>query len=190
MTTDTNGGLYGVGAEELKQNWLWFLVLGIILDVLGLFALTWAVVATIASVVIFGWLLLIGGVLSVAHAFLRRRWGGFFLDLVAGLLYLVVGLMFIANPVAEAIVLTLLLALVLIIGGLFRIVTAVSVRFHHWGWMLLNGVISLLLGILIWQQWPAASLWVIGLFVGIDLIFYGLSLMMLGLMAKGMNTPA
>jgi uncharacterized membrane protein HdeD (DUF308 family) len=146
--------------------------------------LSWSVVATIATVALFGWLLLIGGILSLVHAFMRRRWGGFFLELFAGILYGLVGLMMLFNPVASAEALTLLIAVFLMVGGVFRIVTALSVRFHHWIWLLLNGVISLLLGVLIWRQWPASGLWVIGLFIGIDLIFYGWSLIMLGLTVK------
>jgi len=186
MSTGTNEGLHGVGAAELKRSWGWFLALGIALIVLGLFALSWSVLTTILSVEVFGWLLLFSGILSVVHAFLRRRWGGFFLELFAGILYLVVGLMLVGNPAAGAVALTLLIALSLLIGGIFRIVTALMVRFHHRFWLLLNGVISLLLGLMIWQQWPVSGLWVIGLFIAIDLIFYGWSLVMLGLTVKSL----
>jgi uncharacterized membrane protein HdeD (DUF308 family) len=72
----------------------------------------------------------------------------------------------------------------LMIGGVFRIITALTVRFHHWIWVLLNGVISLFLGLMIWGQMPEASLWVIGLFIGIDMIFYGWSLIMLAMMVR------
>ncbi len=78
----------------------------------------------------------------------------------------------------------MLIAVFLIMGGTFRIVAALAVRFHHRAWVMLNGVISLLLGLLIWSQWPVSGLWVIGLFIGIDMIFYGWSLIMLGFTAR------
>jgi len=75
----------------------------------------------------------------------------------------------------------LLVAVFLLFGGIFRIAAVLTVRFHHWSWMLLNGGISLLLGLMIWAQWPWSGLWVIGLFIGIDMIFYGWSLIMLAM---------
>jgi uncharacterized membrane protein HdeD (DUF308 family) len=178
-----------IGAEELKRGWGWFLALGIVLVILGVVALSWAVLTTLVSAVLFGWLLLVGGVLSVVHAFLRRRWGGFFLELFAGILYAVVGLMIVGNPAEGALALTLVIAVFLMVGGLFRIITAVTARFQHWVWVLLNGVISLLLGLMIWRQWPVSGLWVIGLFIGIDMIFYGWSLIMLALAVRGLPQP-
>jgi uncharacterized membrane protein HdeD (DUF308 family) len=180
-------GLHLVGLQELRKNWGWFLVLGIALLVLGTIALGASVAMTIVSVLLFGWLLIVGGVLEAVHAFWRRKWSGFFIDLLTGILYVVVGFMLVANPAASAVALTLIIALFLMFGGIFRILVALSVRFHNWGWLLLHGAINLLLGILIWQQWPLSGLWVIGLFIGIDMIFNGWSLVMLGLAAK--NIP-
>jgi uncharacterized membrane protein HdeD (DUF308 family) len=191
MSTGTNQGWHLIGAEELKRNWAWFLAVGIALVILGLMALSWSVLATLVSVAIFGWFLLIGGILSVVHAFLRRRWGGFFIELFAGLLYVLVGMLIVGNPAESAVALTLVIALFLLIGGVFRIVTALVVRFQHWLWMLLNGVISLLLGVMIWSQWPVSGLWVIGLFIGIDMISYGWSLVMLALAVRSLpSAPA
>lgn len=96
--------------------------------------------------------------------------------------------MVVANPGATAVALTLLIAMFLIFGGIFRIAAAVSVRYPNWGWVLLHGGVNLLLGILIWRQWPLSGLWVIGLFIGIEMLFNGWSLVMLGLSAK--NLPA
>lgn len=172
------------GLDVLRRNWGWFVALGIVEIVLGIVAVGASYFATLATVLLFGWLLLIGGVLSIVHAFWRRQWGGFFIDLVTGILYVFVGLMFIGNPAVAAVTLTLLIAVFLVMGGIFRIVAALAGRFHHWGWVLLNGIITLLLGIMIWSEWPWSGLWVIGLFIGIDMIFYGWSLVMVGLTAK------
>jgi uncharacterized membrane protein HdeD (DUF308 family) len=124
-------------------------------------------------------------VLSAAHAFWRKQWRGFFLDLVTGVLYAVAGFLMVAEPLAAAASLTLLIAMLLLIGGIFRIVVALSGHLDHWGWVLLNGVITAALGVMIWRQWPSSALWVIGMFIGIEMIFYGWSLVMLSLIAKG-----
>jgi uncharacterized membrane protein HdeD (DUF308 family) len=191
MTNGTNlAGLHLIGLAELKRNWGWFLGLGVCLIVLGVIALGSSVLATMATVVFIGWLLLIGGILEAVHAFWRKQWGGFFIDLLTGILYVVVGFLVVANPAATAVTLTLLIALFLMFGGTFRIVVALLLRFPHWGWLVLHGAISLVLGIAIWIRWPWDGLWVIGLFVGIDLIFNGWSLVMLGLAAKQLPEPS
>jgi uncharacterized membrane protein HdeD (DUF308 family) len=178
------------GLEPVRRNWGWFVALGIAEIILGMIAIGSSVAATIVSVIFFGWLLIIGGVLSVAHSFWEKQWSGFFLDLVVGLLYIVVGFMMVGNPAAAAISLTLLIALFLFMGGIFRIVAALTGHFQHWGWLLLNGVITLVLGIMIWRQWPWSGLWVIGLFIGIDMIFYGWSSVMIGLAARRLGAIA
>jgi uncharacterized membrane protein HdeD (DUF308 family) len=190
MFNEAHRGPHEIGIEELKRSWGWFLALGIGLIILGIAALGHSLVASLVMVSLFGWLLLVGGILAVAHAFLRRRWGGFFLDLFTGLLYSAVGVLIVDHPAESAAGLTLLIALSLLIGGAFRIVMALTVRFQHRVWMLCNGVISLLLGLMIWRQWPMSGLWVIGAFLGIDLIFYGWSLVMLGIGAKGLPDQA
>jgi uncharacterized membrane protein HdeD (DUF308 family) len=131
--------------------------------------------------------MVLGGILQGLHAVACKGWGGFFVDLLAGLLSVVVGFLMIANPEATAVALTLLIALFLIFGGIFRIVVALTVRFHNWIWLLLHGAVNLLLGIMIWRQWPLSGMWVIGLFVGIDMIMNGWALVMLGLAAKNLR---
>lgn len=172
------------GLEAVRRNWGWFVALGVAEIILGMIAVGSSVAATLVSVIFFGWLLIVGGALSVGHAFWEKQWSGFFLDLVTGILYVVVGFMMVGNPEAAAISLTLLIALFLFIGGIFRIVAALTGHFQHSAWVLLNGVITLALGIMIWRQWPFSGLWVIGLFIGIDMIFYGWSSVMVGLVAK------
>jgi uncharacterized membrane protein HdeD (DUF308 family) len=180
--------LTGVG--ELKRSWGWFLALGIVLIVLGTIALGSALVMTIASVFFFGWLMIIAGVMEAVHAFWRKRWAGFFLDLLTGILYVVVGWMMVTNPKESALLLTLIIAMFLLFEGVFRIVAALSARYPHWGWVLLNGVISLVLGLMIWRQWPYSGLWVIGLFVGIEMLFNGWSLVMLSLASRRLPEEA
>lgn len=184
------GSLALVGAEVLRARWGWFVGLGLLLVVLGLVAVGHSLLFTVASMVLLGWLLMAAGLAEAVHAFSCQAWGGFFVDLLTGLLYLVAGFLVVSNPAATAVTLTLLIAMFLIFEGLFRIVIAVTVRFPHWGWLLVHGAINLLLGISIWRNWPLSGLWVIGLFVGIDLMMNGWSLVMLGLTAKNLPTAA
>ena len=179
-------GLFLVELDNLKRNWGWYLPLGILLILLGVVAIGSSMLMTIVSVEVFGWLLIVGGAFEAVHAFWRKEWGGFFLDLLAGILYLVVGFMLVANPAASAVTLTLLIAMFLIVSGIFRVVSCVGARPPHWGWLLLSGALNLLLDALIWQQWPVSGLWVIGLFVGIEMLLNGWSLVMLSISAKNL----
>jgi uncharacterized membrane protein HdeD (DUF308 family) len=167
----------------LRSSWIWFLVLGIAMLVLGTFAISWACLTTltVAATWLFGFLMIAGGIAEIVNAFYAGRWSGTLLHMLIGILYAVVGLMIVDQPERAAIELTLIIAVFLVISGIFRIVFAISERFNGWGWVLLNGAISLFLGILIFKQWPASGLFVIGLFIGIDLIFNGWAWVMLAL---------
>ena len=170
---------------RLRNVWIWLVILGITLMAVGAVAMGAAVITTLTSAVIFGILLLGVGAIQLVNACLARSWRGFLIHVFVGLLYLVVGGLMVEHPVQAAEGLTLLLAAALLLGGAVRVTFALIESFAGRGWMLLNGVISVLLGVMIWQQWPAASLWVIGLFIGIDLVFSGWMSLMLGLMVKG-----
>ena len=170
--------------REFRHNWGWFLGLGVILIVAGTIALGSSVMATLVYVIFYGWLLLIIGVIEAVQAFWQRKWGGILVHLLGGILAAVVGLIIVANPGAGALVLTLILAVFFMVTGLFRIMAALMMRFPHWGWLLVSGVITLTLGVFIWRQWPVSGLWVIGLFIGIDMIFVGWSWVMAALAAR------
>lgn len=176
--------------EEFRRNANWFLALGIILIILGTVALGRSIFVTLASMVFLGWLLVIGGVIEAVQAFWQRQWGGFFLHLLGGVLYVIVGLMVVVNPQVGALALTLLMALFFLIAGAFRIIGSLTMRFPEWRWVLLNGIVTFLLGLLIWKQWPSSAFWVIGLFIGINLIFTGWSWVMLSLTARRLASQA
>lgn len=169
--------------QSLQGHWRWFLALGIAMAVIGAFAIGWACIATVTVTAtwLFGFLLIVGGIAELATAFSAGRWSGTLIHLLIGVLYTMVGLMIIEQPEDSAIQLTLIISIFLMVGGIFRIVTALSERFAGWGWVLLNGGVTFLLGLLIYKQWPVSGLWVIGLFVGIDLIFNGWAWIMLAL---------
>jgi uncharacterized membrane protein HdeD (DUF308 family) len=173
--------------EAIRGNWGWILALGIVLVVVGTIAVAMPFIASLASAVAFGVLLLMGGIAQLVGAFWTRDWSGFFLSLLIGVLYVVLGLMFLRDPGDALLAMTLLLACVLLVGGLFRIIGSLMYQFPHWGWVLVGGIINFVLGILIWQQWPVSGLWVIGLFVGIDLIFTGWTWVMLAFAVKNLR---
>ena len=176
--------------EGLRKNWFWLLVLGILLVVVGLMAIGSAVVATLTTVLVLGILFLAGGIVEIATSFWAHCWRGFWLQLLAGILYLVLGFLLVQHPVATALGFTIVLAAAFMIGGLFRIISALVDHFHGWGWVLLNGVVTLVLGVMIWRKWPEDALWVIGLFVGIDMVFAGWSWIMMALAARSVPTQS
>jgi len=165
--------------EGLREHRGWFLALGVVLIVLGIAALAYDVLTTIISVLVFGWLLLIGGVVEVFHAFRIHGWGGTLLHLLSALLAIIAGLIFIRNPLAGALTLTLVLGALFLVEGIFRIFG--MTRFGLSGWGVVGGIITAILGVLLLVHWPSSGLWFIGFAVGIDLIFRGWAWVMLGL---------
>ncbi len=169
------------GLEKLRGMWWVFAVLGIVLILLGVWAIGAPQVVTLATMTLFGILLLVGGVIELVSAFWTGKWSGFSLQILGGVLRVVVGLILVERPGLTAAAFTLMLAVFLMVGGLFRIAIALSERFPLWGWTILNGAVTLLLGVLIWQDLPEVGLWVIGMFIGIDLVFAGVLWLMVGL---------
>jgi uncharacterized membrane protein HdeD (DUF308 family) len=168
----------------MRHLWWLFLILGLVSIVVGLVAISAAFIATLASVVAFGVLLVIAGITEVIHAFTVRNGRGFAMHLLAAALYLLVGVFMLEDPVQAAAVLTLLLAASFFVGGVLRIITSIAVHFPAWPWVLLHGVVDLFLGFIILSGWPSSSLWVIGVFVGIDLLFHGWAWVILALTVR------
>jgi uncharacterized membrane protein HdeD (DUF308 family) len=169
------------GLVALRGDWFWFVSLGIALIIVGCIALSSVVVASIATALAIGLLILLGGIAEMVGASWCRGWSGFFQHLLTGVLSVVIGLFFLRAPGDALLALTLLTASFLLVGGIFKIVAALSYRFGAWGWSLASGIIDLVLGTMIWQEWPASALWVIGVFLGIHLIFRGIDWIGLGL---------
>jgi uncharacterized membrane protein HdeD (DUF308 family) len=180
------GGLIQENLKAVHDSWGWFLVLGVCLVILGVAILSYTgmVYATLATALVFACFMLVGGVVYIVDAFFTRSWGGFFLSLLAGVLHLAVGAIILEHPERTLEVFTLLMAAFFFVEGLFRIVAALAGRFHYWGWMLLNGVVTLVLGVMIWRRWPDDALWIVGLFLGIDMLVSGANYIALGLNAR------
>ena len=163
------------GIDEVRGSWGWFLALGILLTVLGVACIVFDVTATFTTVLVICWLLLIGGVFALVHAFTVGNWGGFFLFLLSALLRGFTGYLLIRYPLIGAESLTLVLASFFIVGGLFRAIGSGMAKFPSWGWAVFSGVVSVALGVMVLWQMPITGLWFIGLAVGVDLIVDGVA---------------
>lgn len=182
MNTQTNNG-------ALQKYWGWVLTLGILLVVLGCVAVGTPFLATITSIVVFGWLLIFSGFSQFFFTFSYRESDNFFMYVLISILTMLIGIFIVANPEATAITATLLLAAFFLAVGIFRVYSALVLRFRNWGWMLVGGLISVVLGILILLHWPSSALWIIGLFIGIELLFTGWSFILAALVLKNARAP-
>lgn len=161
---------------EAIQYWGWFLVFGICLVVLGIAAVVRAAQATVVSMMFFGWLLVLASAIEIAQAVVVGQWGAvFFEHLLAAILFAITGALIIMRPTMSAEVATVLMAVFFLVGGLFQLVGSVAAKWPGWGWQAADGIITFVLGLLVLVEWPASGLWMIGLFVGIDLILFGLA---------------
>ena len=177
---------------ELSRNWGWLLALGIVFLVLGAIGLGISAAVTVATVLLFGVLLCVGGVLQAINVFKCRGWKSTLLHLLIALLYILAGVMLVREPVAGSMVLTILLGGVFAATGILRITMAVQLARigFAWGWMGFAGAASLVLGAMILFQWPASALWVIGLLIAIELIFHGWACVMMALALKAVRGTA
>lgn len=165
--------------DGLERDRKWFLAFGIFSIILGLVALSVPLLTTLLSVIFLGSILLVSGIFQIFRSLGANRDREFPLHLVIGVLYGIVGIIIIFNPAISAVSFTLLFAAFFIAAGALRIIRAAVARFSNWAWMVLSGIVTLALGILVWAGWPVSGLWVIGLFVGIEMVLYGWSIVML-----------
>jgi uncharacterized membrane protein HdeD (DUF308 family) len=166
----------GAGLAPLRLKWGWIVALGVVYVVAGVIALGSVVMATIASVYVVGIMMLLAGVFEVIHSFQIKTWGRFLFWLALGVLYIIAGFVAFDNPLLTAVWLTLILGAVLVASGIVRIFLGFNMQGGTpWGWVVASGVITLLLGIIILIHWPVSSLYVLGIFLGVDLVFAGAS---------------
>src|SRR5262245_15425246 len=174
MTADLFTSLENEGANV--RAWITFA--GILSLAIGTGAIIYSGTATIASVLVFGWMLVVAGFVQIANAFQVRYWSGFFLYLLDGIVRATVGTLLVLYPGSGAEALTLILSFYFIAGGLFKTAAASILRFPSWGWTVASGLVAVVLGVMLAMQWPASSTWFIGFAVGLDLILYGWALLM------------
>ncbi|MFC9247858.1 HdeD family acid-resistance protein [Streptomyces sp. NPDC057136] len=166
--------------KKLSRSFSWLAVLGILLVLAGLVGLVYTGVATLTSMLLFGWLLLIGGLVGLLHAIQSRGTSFFWLGVVVAALNIAAGVVVIRHPQGSAEALTMFAALLFLTGGVFRLVGSVVVRGPQFGWTLLQGAFGLLIGLLVLFDWPHSSLYVLGTFFSLALLFDGLGLIAFG----------
>ncbi|MGA2717074.1 MAG: HdeD family acid-resistance protein [Bryobacteraceae bacterium] len=175
MSTLSDNPIFA-GIEEIKSSWVWFLTLGVLFVVLGMACIAFDVTATFTTVLVFGWMLLIGGLFALIQAFTTGTWSGFFLFLLSALFRGFTGYLLVRYPLTGAESLTLVLASFFIVGGMFRAIGFGVAKFPRWGWAVFSGIVSVALGVTLLAQWPVVSVWFIGFAIGLDLVFDGTAL--------------
>jgi len=164
----------------ISENRTWFTIFGILLIVLGVIAIAFPFVTTIATKIFLGWLFLIGGIVQIVHAFSAKGWSEFFLDLLMGVLFLIGGGWLAFFPLTGIVTLTIFLAAMFVVQGVIEIAMAFRMRpLDGWVWMLLAGLVALAVGVLIFMQLPSSATWAIGLLVGINLLMTGWAYLLL-----------
>ena len=172
--TGSPNTVHDTALEPLRAKSGWIIALGVVFVIAGIIALGSVVMATAATVFVVGIMMVIAGVAEVINAFQIKTWGKFLLWLLLGALYIVAGFFAFENPLLAAAVLTLLLGFSLLVSGIMRIVLAFSMQeTMPWIWVAFSGVITFLLGLLIVAKWPVSSLYVLGIFLGVDLVIAG-----------------
>ncbi len=171
----------GSDTAPLRAGSAWIVALGVVYVIAGFIALGSMMMATVASVLVVGVMMIIAGVAEVFNAFKIKSWGKFLFWALLGVLYIIAGFITFENPAFAAVILTLMLGAFLAASGVLRIFLAFNMkRESPWVWVAVSGVITLLLGLIILARWPVNSVYILGLFLGIDLIFAGASWIGLG----------
>lgn len=179
--TNTQSAIFG----ELERNWGWLMAFGVLSILLGTAGLGMTFMLTELSLVFFGALLAVGGVFQILEAIKCRGWKSILWHVLIALLYIGAGIVTMLHPALVGISLTLVIAYILIAVGLLRAFMAFQMKpAAGWYWPLISGLVSVILGGMILAQWPQSGLWIIGLFIAIELIFHGWSYLFIALAAR------
>jgi len=193
MTTTTFDDLHKTVRESVRLHSSLFLAQGIIMTLLGIAAISWPLVSSLAVDVYLGWLFLFSGLTSLAMMFFAPRTSGFLWSLISGALALFAGVLLLWHPVQGMATLTLVLVAFFFAEGVFQIVAGFGSRDafpESWGWMLVSGVIDLVLAAIIVAGWPASAAWALGVVVGVNLISSGLAITVVAITVRRMAGTA
>lgn len=167
---------------QLQNHRFLMIFEGILFVILGFFAVVLPGISTLSTELFIGWLLVFGGSFQLYRTFKARHAPGFVGSLLSSTLYILFGLLLLLFPVAGILSLTAVLTIFFMAEGVAKIILSFQLRpFKKWGWLLLNGILALILAYIIWSGWPGTAYWVLGLLVGINMIFFGTSLIVLSL---------
>jgi uncharacterized membrane protein HdeD (DUF308 family) len=173
-----------VALESVREHRGWFVALGIGFMILGAVAIFAPFVASVVTTVVLGWLMVVGGLFQGFHAIQNRHWAGWGWGVAGAVLHVIAGVLLVRYPLTGTLTLTLVLAAFFAVNGLLKIIRAVQHRWvPRWGWLLFDGILSLVLGVLILSGWPSTAAWALGLLVGVDLLVSGSSMLLIGVAA-------
>ncbi len=168
--------------EWLKNHRNLLLLEGIVFTLMGFLAVALPGISTLSTELFIGWLLVFSGGIQLYRTFQSRESPGFVGSVLTGILYIIFGILLVLYPIAGIFSLTILLTIFFITEGIAKIILGIQLRpFRRWGWFILNGVLALIMAYIIWIGWPGTAFWVVGLLVGINMIFFGISLIFLAL---------
>jgi uncharacterized membrane protein HdeD (DUF308 family) len=174
MSIDS-GKLQQAVAQSIRDHWVLFLVEGVILVILGVLAIVIPPIATLAVTILIGWLFIVSGIVGLVTTFMARQAPGFWWSLLSAVVAIAAGVLLLVWPLSGVLTLTLLLIVFFTIEGVLS---------GRWGWMLASGIIDLVLAAIILAGLPGTAAWAIGLLVGINLLFGGVSMIAMALHAK------
>ena len=176
--------------SRVRSDWYWFALYGALLVVSGLVAIAVPPLAAVGAMIVLGVALLVCGTATIVLAFWAGRWSGMLVQLLVGILYVMAGFAIFDMPVAAELNATLFVAAFFIVVGIFRSLAAMLMRFPHWGWSLLNGIVTFLLGAVIYRQFSHGHIWILGLLIGLELFFHGWTWIMLALAIRNIPEKA
>lgn len=172
-----NGDLRKLIANAINRNRTRYLIVGALLVAVGIISIIFPVVSTFATVFVIGWLLVIAGIVQGAHAMSYHETGAKIIGILIALVTLVAGLMIVYNPLIGTLSITMMITIYFLMDGIFRILAALRIRPHGgWSIMLLNGVVSLAMAFILFFALPGGALWVLGVLLGVNFVFMGLTL--------------
>ncbi|EKQ66788.1 hypothetical protein OsccyDRAFT_4589 [Leptolyngbyaceae cyanobacterium JSC-12] len=171
---------------DIKKSTGWIIALSIALIILGILAIFMPGIASAFFTAVIGWITLISGVVMIVQSFVAKPVRGFWLNLIVGILYAIAGIYILFNLGAALLGLTFAFGVLFVVEGIYTIIMAFTNRAgHHMSWLVaLNGIVTLILGILVLNRFPFSALWLIGLYVGISLLMSGVSLLVAALATR------
>ncbi|MBX2988271.1 MAG: HdeD family acid-resistance protein [Bdellovibrionaceae bacterium] len=166
--------------EDSRLSGGWFVALGLVSIILGILGFGSATMLSQFSTLVFGILLLIAGGFQVVSSFRFKEWTGVALNLLMAILQIVTGGLILSNPLEATLMLTLVIAMYLIVSGVFRVVWGFSPVARGNGLVIVSGMVSTFLGMMVWAQWPVSGLWFIGVAIAADLMVDGIQWLAFG----------
>ncbi len=163
--------------EKVKRHSFWYILQSVLMILAGIMALIFPVISSVAIVIFLGWLLIFNGILQAFSLIDARHVPHFWLQLVSVVLSVLVGILFLRNPGAGLLTLTLLLIVFFMVEGISKIIFSLTIRpFPNWGWVFASGVVGILLAFYLWANTPVTAIWLLGVLLGIELISEGAAL--------------